>query len=57
MKNVIPGIALLLFAWAAVVGYVMNIVIMFHATELSFTLAARILGIFLFPIGIIAGYL
>jgi hypothetical protein len=55
--NFIAGVFALLFGWAAAVGYMMNIVMMFHATELSFAFAARVLGVILPPIGFIAGYL
>lgn len=55
--NLIAGVAALLIGWAAFIGYVMNIVLLFNATELSFTAAARITGIVFFPIGCVAGYL
>ena len=54
--NIVAGVCGFLLFWAAFVGYVMNIIQMFHASELTFTVAARIIGIVLFPLGCLLGF-
>ena len=48
-----------IIAFAAIVGWIMNIVTIAHTTFTPFTgeLALRLAGIFVFPLGSVMGYL
>jgi hypothetical protein len=54
----LAAIALLAFIFAAIYGYIMNIVALFHSTgDITGQFILRIVGIFIAPLGSILGFL
>lgn len=56
MNRTIEILAVFIFAVALIVGWIMNIVAICHTQTFSGMLVARVIGIFITPIGSILGY-